>query len=247
MSNGITEITNETVKPVVPPMEVGGKDLSSESKVTEISAEPIAQSTPIEELKETTTMVGNNNETMELEKIPGVKEVRVIPSEANKRPAAFMGPDGKPLDFSMQQFIKETMNGGMINRLVKRYDLEGIDLEKEAALIEQKKSNLSASKRKAVIALLNMRNQQKQLLADIGKELMHKDNPSDEDLRRLLDSVEDASTNTEEVEHAVVENIVQKSVEQVLEESRVDYTPESKPEKESNKEADGSIPLTIGE
>ncbi len=247
MSNGITEITNETVKPVVPPMEVGGKDLSSESKVTEISAEPIAQPTPIKELKETTTMVGNNNETMELEKIPGVKEVRVIPSEANKRPAAFMGPDGKPLDFNMQQFIKETMNGGMINRLVKRYDLEGVDLEKEAALIEQKKSSLSASKRKAVIALLNMRNQQKQLLTDIGKELMHKDNPSDEDLRRLLDSVEDASTNTEEVEHAVVENIVRKSVEQVLEESRVDYTPESKPEKESNKEADGSIPLTIGE
>lgn len=251
MSNGIIDVTNEPERKVPVVTELSGRMLESSTGATEMGARRIHEEYPAaiaDAPAETTKLVGENNEVTELEKIPGVKEVTIKPAnENNERPAAFMDPaTGKPMKFSMQQFIRDTMNGGMINQLVHKYGLEGIDIEKEAALVEQKQSGLSASKRKAVVALNNMRQQQQKLLADIGKDLMHKDNPTDEDLRTLLDSVEDATTNTQEVAQVVVNDIVQRSVNQIMEEARVDYIPEVKSEEET-KEDDGSIPLTIGE
>lgn len=264
MPNGIEEITDVTT-PANPPTEFSSKNLITDKNVEQMSAkridehypEPVADVKPeperktgidYDKLHQMKTERGPE-QPLDIGKIPGVKEVYIKPTmtKATEQKAAFMDPKtGKPLDFSMRRFLQETMNGGMINRLIKRYDLEGIDLEKEFERVQKKESRLSASKRKAVVALYNMREQQQKLLADIGKELMHKDNPTDEDLRALLDSVEDASTNTQEVAQAVAKDIVQRSVNQVMEEARVDYTPESKTE-EPVKEEDGSIPLTIGE
>ena len=230
MSIGIVDVTNESERKAPAATELGGRAIEIATGATEMGARRIHEEYPAaiaDAPAETTKLVGENNEVTELEKIPGVKEVTIKPANENDaRPAAFMDPaTGKPLKFSMQQFIRDTMNGGMINQLVRKYDLEGIDIEKEAELVEQKKSKLSASKRKAVVALNNMRKQQQKLLADIGKELMHKDNPTDEDLRALLDSVEDATTNTQEVAQAVAKDIVQRSVNQIMEDVKVDYTP----------------------
>ena len=246
MPNGIEEMTNVT-KPVNPPTEFSSKNLVTDKNVEQMSAkridehypEPVADVNPEPERKtgidydKPLKTEHGPEQPLDIGKIPGVKEVYIKPTmtKATEQKAVFMDPKtGKPLDFSMRQFLQETMQGGMINRLIKRYDLEGIDLEKEFERVQKKESHLSASKRKAVVALYNMRKQQQKLLADIGKELMHKDNLTEDDLRALLDSVEDASTNTQEVAQAVAENIVQKSVNQIMEEAQVDYTPEPRTE-----------------
>ena len=255
MPNGISEVT-DTQKPVNPPTEFSSKDLSDEGKIKQVSAqrinepsypEPVPEIKPEPKQEEPAQEAAPEDKPVDIGKIPGVKEVYIKPTmtKADEQKAAFVDPKtGKPLDFNMRRFLQETMNGGMINRLVKRYDLQGVDIEKEFDLVQKKESRLSASKRKAVVALYNMRKQQKQLLADIGKELLKKDSPSDDDLRALLDSVEDAHTNQEEATLAVTQDIVQRAlaeknnppkedkkeevpaaVQEAMEAAKVDYTP----------------------
>lgn len=177
-----------------------------------------------------------NNKPVDLGDIPGVKEVYINPVT---KPAE--NKENNILSESMNRFIKETMNGGMINRIIERFDLQGIDIENEHELILKKESKLSASKRKAVEALYNIRVQQRDLMKEIGKDLMGKENPTDEDLRNLLDSVEDANTNQNEVVKAVVNDITQKalavkiadnkeSAEATIKEAEVDYKAKADPE-----------------
>lgn len=281
MPNGIEEMT-DIQNPTNPPTEFASKNLMVNATVEQVSAkridehypEPVPDIKPEPKQEATIDYVKpmmtelNSEQPVDIGHIPGVKEVYIKPTttKADEQKAAFVDPKtGKPLDFNMRRFLQETMNGGMINRLVKRYDLEGIDLEKEFELVQKKESRLSASKRKAVVALYNMRKQQKQLLADIGKELLKNENPTDDDLRNLLDSVEDAHTNQEEVTVAVAENILQQAInqankpadekqeetvatiEEVMESARVEYTPNSTENPvPHNTNDDGSIPLTIG-
>ena len=254
MPNGIAEVSEETPKQVNAPTELGSKNLNAASveqmsarRIHETYPEPVPDIQPEPKKEEPKAEVAPEDKPVDIGQIPGVKEVYIKPTmtKAAEQKAAFMDPKtGKPLDFSMKRFLQETMNGGMINRLVKRYDLQGVDIEKEFELVQKKESRLSASKRKAVVALYNMRKQQKQLLADIGKELLKKDSPSDDDLRALLDSVEDAHINQEEATLAVAQDIVQRAlaekinppkedkkeevpavVQEAMEAAKVDYTP----------------------
>ena len=208
MENTPEEIDNTVAKPTNPPIEVGGTGLDTNSQIVETGARRIDDNYP------TPTAPTPEDTPVDIGKIPGVKEVYIKPAAtpAPNRAPAFVDPKtGKPLDLSMKKFLEDTMKGGMINQWIAKYELQGIDLEKEGALIEKKQSRLSAAKRKVVVALLNMRAQQRRLLADIGKELLKKDNPTDDELRALLDGVEDAHTNQEEATAAVLSNIVQKA------------------------------------
>lgn len=226
MPNGIQEVT-DLQKPVNPPTEFSSKNLANGGAVEQVSARrihenyptPVPDTTP-ETKQEVKEEPAPEEKPVDIGKIPGVKEVYVKPTMTKigeQRPAAFIDPStGKPLDFSMRRFLQETMNGGMINRLIRRFDLEGIDLEKEFELVQKKESRLSASRRKAVVALYNMRQQQKQLLADIGKELLKKGSPTDDELRALLDSVEDANTNQTEAAAAVAQDIAQRALAEKL-------------------------------
>lgn len=176
-----------------------------------------------------------NNKPVDLGEIPGVKEVYINPiNKPTKEQSNDIGE-------SMKSFIKETLKGGMVNRIVERFDLQGIDIENEHELILKKESKLSASKRKAVEALYNIRVQQRNLMKEISKDLMGKENPTDEDLRNLLDSVEDANTNQNEVAKAVMDDITQKALaaktadskeatEAIVKEAEVDYKAKADPE-----------------
>lgn len=268
MTTGITEITDmDNREPKVMPIEVESHAIENKPEVEMLSArriEPENYAEPIPDKPVNEKMAITN-----IEDIPGVKEIKINPIPNAKEKLTQDGSKtakvGESLSFSLQNFIRETMNGGMINVLIKKYDLEGIDLEKESERVLAKKSNLSRRQREAVLALNNMRKQQRELLANLSKELMGKNNPSDEDLRNLLDSVEDAATNTEEITKAVVQNIAQRAlaakvtgqetptdVKEVLEAAMVNYTPgESEntelPKEQETTESNGSIPLTIGE
>ena len=176
-----------------------------------------------------------NNKPVDLGEIPGVKEVYINPiNKPTKEQSNDIGE-------SMKSFIKETLKGGMVNHIIERFDLQGIDIENEHELILKKESKLSASKRKAVEALYNIRVQQRDLMKEISKDLMGKENPTDEDLRNLLDSVEDANTNQNEVAKAVMDDITQKALaaktadnketaEAIVKEAEVDYKAKADPE-----------------
>lgn len=151
----------------------------------------------------------NPNDPFDLGSIPGVKEVsmREIPDE---RPQPFnvqdmKTPDGKPLTASANAFVREMLKGGFINQFIKKYDLGGIDLEAEAARIQEKKSNLSASRRKAVMALIEMRRQQQELLKLIGNDLKAKDSIDNMNQEDAKETAGIPGTVTEAMEAAKVE------------------------------------------
>lgn len=261
MPNGIEEITNKNETKANAPVEISSRIIEANPQVEMLSAKGLDRETIVDAIPEPKREKVDSNEppipehgsdkpveksdieTIGMEDIPGVTEVSMSPindAEKRIRLSDLKHPEtGEALGLSMKQFIRETMNGGMINVLIKKYDLEGIDLEQEAALIAEKKSRLSRRQRDAVVALNNMRKQQRELLANLSKELINKDNPTDEDLRKLLDSIEDASTNTGEVATAVANEIVRKAVEsantpaeeisapveEAMEAAKVDYTP----------------------
>lgn len=246
MPNGIEEITNSS-KPEVHPVEVESRIIETKPEVEMVSARGIEQENfvdPIPDKPTETIKIKDTSATpCDLGEIPGVKEVEVKGITDSRERIGLSDlrdpKTGESLNFSMKRFLRETMNGGMINVMIRKFGLEGIDLEKEAELIKNKKSRLSRRQRDAVLALENMRRQQRDLLENISKELMGKTNPTDEDLRKLLDSVEDATTNTEEVATAVANEIVRKavesanapaeeiptSVEEAMEAAKVEYTP----------------------
>lgn len=163
--------------------------------------------------------------------IPGVKEVHISEAPQPYKGMQVSNPE-QLKNFNAKQFFKEMIKGGMINNLIRKYDLGGINLEEERKLIEQKQSRLSASKRKAVIALCNMRKQQKQLMAQVATSFLGKADPSKEELEALLDSIEDNVTDTTQAAKIVASEIAEKaqermtgSVNEVLKESEVNYVP----------------------
>ena len=149
-------------------------------------------------IKTTDLTIGEHGtaETVPMEKIPGVKEVSIAPS------TGLLGAKGGQDAFSMKSFLKDALKEGFINSFIRKNGLSGINIEVEAKLIDSKKSKLSSSQRKAVLTILAMRQRQKELLADIGKDLLHKENVSDADMVKLIDAIEENSTDPAQLQAA---------------------------------------------
>lgn len=172
--------------------------------------------------------------------VPGMTEIKIPEKQPYKDQGVIVTDDGheiKNKDF--QQMMRQMISGEMINRLIKRYELQNINLEEEKALIDAKQSRLSKSRRTAVISLWNMRQLQKRTLAAIAKPMIKKESPTEEDVKKILDEVEEDVTNHENAAKIVVRDIVQRAlankakgqaevpaeVKEALESAKVDYQP----------------------
>lgn len=148
----------------------------------------------LQESTKLSSSIDGKQETVEMEKIPGVKEVTIT------QPLHLIGGAKSREAFSMKNFLKDALKNNFINDFIRKNNLAGIDTEAEAVLIKTKKSKLSFSQRKAVMILLSMRQRQRELLTDIGKDLLHKEDVTDEDMSRLLDSIEETSTDPKQLQ-----------------------------------------------
>ncbi len=167
--------------------------------------------------------------------VPGMTEIKIPEKQPYKDQGVIVTDDGheiKNKDF--QQMMRQMISGEMINRLIKRYELQNINLEEEKALIDAKQSRLSKSRRTAVISLWNMRQLQKRTLAAIAKPMLAQKEaaPSDEEVNAIIEQVEKDTSDLEPAAKVVANAIVNQAQENLeskvkdhLEAAKVDYRP----------------------
>jgi hypothetical protein len=233
--NGITHVASVGLeKPKIveldgsnqePTEYVAGKEVTEEEKPIVCPSDDIKLNPP--------------EDPFDLSSIPGVKEVSVNEVERpsrqeiekiESRATEHLKEAYSKIGHQAHAFMREMMKGGFINQFIKKFDLAGIDIEAEAELIKQKKSNLSASKRKAVMTLVEIRQQQKDLLKLVGQNLQAKD--SIDNMNEEANDANKAAKNAEERELAdklCNEEPVEPSskLEEALADAMVEYTPES--------------------
>lgn len=233
--NGITHVASVGLeKPKIveldgsnqePTEYVAGKEVTEEEKPIVCPSDDIKLNPP--------------EDPFDLSSIPGVKEVSVNEVERpsrqeiekiESRATEHLKEAYSKIGDQAHAFMREMMNGGFINQFIKKFDLAGIDIEAEAELIKQKKSNLSASKRKAVLTLVEIRQQQKELLKLVGQNLRAKDS-----IDNMNEEAEDANKTTKNAEERELadklcnEESIEPSpkLEEALADAMVEYTPES--------------------
>ena len=180
-------------------------------------------------------------ENATLDDIPGAQVIPVAKDQPYKDQGIILADDnGKPIeDVKFKSMLKEMISGDLMNKLIRRFELQNINLAEEKALIDAKKSHLSKSRREAVIALWNMKQLQRRTLEAIAKPMIKKESPTEEDVKKILDEVEEDVTNHENAAKIVAHDIVQRAlankakgqaevpaeVKEALESAKVDYTP----------------------